>query len=80
MPWVRSSLPTIMLLITTAILNMFATLFFGIIDPKTGLLTYVNGGHEPLVIIGEDGIKSRLMPTGSSGGHVATSKVSDSTN
>jgi sigma-B regulation protein RsbU (phosphoserine phosphatase) len=45
-------------------LNMFATLFFGIIDPKTGLLTYVNGGHEPLVIIGEDGIKSRLMPTG----------------
>ena len=45
-------------------LNMFATLFFGIIDPKTGLLTYVNGGHEPLAILSADGIKSRLMPTG----------------
>jgi sigma-B regulation protein RsbU (phosphoserine phosphatase) len=45
-------------------LNMFATLFFGIIDPKTGLLTYVNGGHEPLAILSAEGIKSRLMPTG----------------
>jgi serine phosphatase RsbU (regulator of sigma subunit)/CHASE2 domain-containing sensor protein len=27
--------------------GMFATLFFGILDPVTGKLTYVNGGHEP---------------------------------
>jgi phosphoserine phosphatase RsbU/P len=45
-------------------LNMFATLFFGILDPVTGLLTYVNGGHEPLLIIGSEGIKERLKPTG----------------
>jgi phosphoserine phosphatase RsbU/P len=27
--------------------GMFATLFLGILDPPTGRLTYVNGGHEP---------------------------------
>jgi len=44
--------------------GMFATLFFGIIDPSTGLLSYINGGHEPLIIVGADGIKKRLSPTG----------------
>ena len=44
--------------------GMFATLFFGIIDPLTGSLSYVNGGHEPLIILGADGIKIRLQPTG----------------
>ena len=44
--------------------GMFATLFFGIIDPLTGLLSYVNGGHEPLIILSADGIKNRLPPTG----------------
>jgi sigma-B regulation protein RsbU (phosphoserine phosphatase) len=44
--------------------GMFATLFFGIVDPLTGLLSYVNGGHEPLIILSTDGIKSRLQPTG----------------
>ena len=27
--------------------GMFATLFFGIFDQHTGLLTYINGGHLP---------------------------------
>jgi len=44
--------------------GMFATLFFGIIDPSTGVLSYINGGHEPLIIVGADGIKNRLKPTG----------------
>lgn len=44
--------------------GMFATLFFGIIDPLTGALSYVNGGHEPLIIMDDQGIKSRLGPTG----------------
>lgn len=45
-------------------LNMFATLFFGVLDSTTGTLTYVNGGHEPLVILNKDGIRARLRPTG----------------
>ena len=45
--------------------GMFATLFFGVLDPGTGVLTYVNGGHDAPAIVNEDGIvKERLMPTG----------------
>ncbi len=44
--------------------NMFATLFFGVIDVSTGQLTYINGGHEPPAIIGSNGIKCHLAPTG----------------
>jgi len=45
--------------------NMFATMFFGVLDPDTGILYYVNGGHEPPVILNKNGsIVQRLMPTG----------------
>jgi sigma-B regulation protein RsbU (phosphoserine phosphatase) len=44
--------------------NMFATLFFGVLDPATGTLVYINGGHEPPLLIGPQGIRSRLNPTG----------------
>jgi sigma-B regulation protein RsbU (phosphoserine phosphatase) len=45
-------------------LNMFATLFFATLDPRTGSLTYINAGHEAPMIIGRNGIKSRLGQTG----------------
>ncbi|MGH8112329.1 MAG: PP2C family protein-serine/threonine phosphatase [Rhodanobacteraceae bacterium] len=44
--------------------NMFATLFFAILDPASSALIYINGGHEPPVISGQDGVRTRLDPTG----------------
>jgi len=44
--------------------NMFATTFFAVLDPATGQLNYINGGHNPPVVIGPNGIKDRLKPTG----------------
>jgi len=44
--------------------GMFVTLFFGIIDPLTGKVFYVNGGHEPVMVIGKNGIKQSLKATG----------------
>jgi len=44
--------------------GMFATIFYCIIDPETGEFHYINGGHEPPVIIGQRKIKARLNPTG----------------
>jgi phosphoserine phosphatase RsbU/P len=44
--------------------NMFTTLFFGVLDPTTGLLRYINGGHEPPAVLGVGGIKARLTVTG----------------
>jgi sigma-B regulation protein RsbU (phosphoserine phosphatase) len=46
-------------------LNMFATLFFGMLEPNEGILAYINGGHCPPIILSPDGeIKSRLEPQG----------------
>jgi sigma-B regulation protein RsbU (phosphoserine phosphatase) len=46
-------------------LNYFATLFFGMLDPDTGHLSYINGGHCPPIILGSDGkIKTTLKATG----------------
>jgi sigma-B regulation protein RsbU (phosphoserine phosphatase) len=43
---------------------MFATLFFGVLDPKNGRLIYVSGGHETAFIIDQNGIRENLLPTG----------------
>lgn len=45
--------------------NMFATLFFGVLDPVSGTLVYINGGHNPPIIVNAAGeVKARLKPTG----------------
>ena len=44
--------------------GMFATLFFGVLNPDTGQLYYINAGHEPLYLIDSKGVKKALDPTG----------------
>jgi len=45
--------------------NMFATLFVGALNPVSGQIAYVNGGHEPPRVLGaEGGVRLLLPPTG----------------
>lgn len=45
--------------------NMFATVFFGVLDPGSGTLVYINGGHEPPLVVSAEGqVKAQLLPTG----------------
>ncbi len=44
--------------------NMFATLFIGVLDPDTGVLHYINCGHEPPIILSNDNLIASLQPTG----------------
>jgi len=48
--------------------GMFATIFFGLLDVEKGVLTYINAGHEPPVILGLDGTRNLLGRTGMSVG------------
>jgi sigma-B regulation protein RsbU (phosphoserine phosphatase) len=43
---------------------MFATLFFGVIDTKNNTISYVNAGHDLPMIIGNEGVKERLLTCG----------------
>ncbi|MEM6402429.1 MAG: PP2C family protein-serine/threonine phosphatase [Cyanobacteria bacterium P01_D01_bin.116] len=53
-------------------LGMFATLFFGVLEPTTGLVTYINAGHEPLFVISPDGeVKQQLESTAPAVGMLA---------
>jgi len=50
-------------------LTMFATIFYGILNTETGLLSYINAGHEPVLIIDVGGaIINQLKSTGPSVG------------
>lgn len=50
-------------------LGMFATMFVGILNPDTGLLTYINGGHESLIVTDSQGnTKHKLNSTGAAVG------------
>jgi serine phosphatase RsbU (regulator of sigma subunit) len=44
--------------------NMFSTVFFGVLDPATGALAWVNAGHEAPVVFGASGISARFNPSG----------------
>jgi sigma-B regulation protein RsbU (phosphoserine phosphatase) len=44
--------------------NMFATVFFGLLDPARGELIYINAGHESPLVISDGKLKKRLDPTG----------------
>jgi sigma-B regulation protein RsbU (phosphoserine phosphatase) len=44
--------------------GMFATLFFGILDPHAGRLMYINGGHEPPLIVQSGEVRESLCKTG----------------
>jgi serine phosphatase RsbU (regulator of sigma subunit)/anti-sigma regulatory factor (Ser/Thr protein kinase) len=45
--------------------NMFASMFFAVLEHSTGIIFYVNAGHDAPVVIGKDGyILKRLEPTG----------------
>ena len=55
-------------------LSMFATLFFGVLSPDTGMLTYVSGGHEPVFVIGSSGRIKRLTHTGPAVGLAADAR------
>ena len=50
--------------------GMFATLFFGILDPRNGKLSYINGGHEPPLIIQSGRVHETLHKTGPAVGAV----------
>jgi serine phosphatase RsbU (regulator of sigma subunit) len=49
---------------THAQANMFASVFFAILDPATGALTYINAGHEPPIIFNARGVRAQLARTG----------------
>ncbi len=45
--------------------NMFATVFFGVLDAPSDRLYYINAGHEAPILLGADGkVKRTLKPTG----------------
>ncbi len=44
--------------------NMFATLFWGIVEPESGMLFYINCGHESVAVVESKGIRTTLEPTG----------------
>jgi sigma-B regulation protein RsbU (phosphoserine phosphatase) len=44
--------------------NMFATVFFGLLDPITSELLYINAGHESPFLISNGKLQRRLDPTG----------------
>jgi sigma-B regulation protein RsbU (phosphoserine phosphatase) len=51
----------------------FCTLFFVMLDPRSGAMRYINGGHNPAVLVRADGNHLLLGPTGPAVGMFADS-------
>lgn len=41
---------------------MFATLFFGVLDPTTGRMNYINAGHPSPIMVGSAGVREISTP------------------
>jgi len=41
----------------------FATVFFGLVDPKRKIMTFASAGHEPVIVLQPDGTVEVLAPT-----------------
>ena len=55
--------------------NMFITLFYGVLDPETGAISYINAGHNPPLILSPGGesvreLESSALPLGIVAGQV----------
>lgn len=44
--------------------SMFASVFICLLDADSGALSYINAGHEDAYIVGSNGIRAKLEPTG----------------
>jgi serine phosphatase RsbU (regulator of sigma subunit) len=44
--------------------GMFATIFFGLLDPVEGTLIYINAGHENPLVVNSNGVCASLKKTG----------------
>ncbi|MBX2975545.1 MAG: SpoIIE family protein phosphatase [Ignavibacteriaceae bacterium] len=52
------------LLCSESVSSMFVTVFYGILNTETGLVTYANGGHNPPYLIKADGTVELIPMTG----------------
>ena len=50
--------------------GMFATVFFGIFDTGTGVLHYINAGHQPPMLVNRHGVREILPLSGPAAGGV----------
>lgn len=57
--------------------NRYATLFYGVFDGPTGILRYVNAGHNPPVVIRRDGSMQYLKTGGAPVGLFADSEYGE---